>query len=160
MGQAGRAAGVTRKAIRVYEQRGLLSPTGRTAAGYRMFSDGDVDTLRFIRRARTLGLGLDDVGEVLDEHRGGGSPCSSVRVRLDQRITEIDQAMAELSQLRVSLVEATTRCQPAGVEEKICPIIEAEPTEPAVPDDVPGEHPRTRHDLSPVKTDGVSGDSV
>ena len=130
IGQAGSAAGVTRKAIRVYEQRGLLSATGRTAAGYRMFGDGDIATLRFIRRARTLGLGLDDVAEVLTEHRSGGSPCSSVRVRLDHRITEIDQTITELSELRAALVEATLRCRPAGTEEKICPIIEVEPGEP------------------------------
>lgn len=78
IGQAGRAAGVTRKAIRVYEQRGLLPPATRTVSGYRLFSDEAVDTLRFIRRARTLGLGLDDIARILAEHRHGGSPCSSV----------------------------------------------------------------------------------
>lgn len=125
-GQAGRAAGVTRKAIRVYEDRGLLSPTARTAAGYRLFSADDVDTLRFIRRARTLGLGLDDVAEVLSQRRDGGSPCASVRNRLDERVAEIDQTIAELAALRTSLVDAARRCQPAGSAETICPIIEGE----------------------------------
>lgn len=126
IGQAGRAAGVTRKAIRVYEDRGLLSPTGRTAAGYRLFSDCDVETLRFIRRARALGLGLEDVADVLAERRGGGSPCSSVRTRLTERINEIDRVVAELGELRAALVEATGRCQPTGTAETICPIIEPE----------------------------------
>ena len=90
--QAGRAAGVTRKAIRVYEARGLLSPTERTAAGYRLFSDTEVDTLRFIRRARSLGLGLDEIAEVLAERRDGGAPCASVRGRLAERVAEIDSS--------------------------------------------------------------------
>lgn len=129
IGQAGRAAGLTRKAIRVYEQRGLLAPTARTAAGYRLYSDDDVDTLRFIRRARCLGLGVDDIAAVLAEHRGGVAPCSSVRSRLDQRITEIDQAMIDLSELRALLAEAAERPEPAaGREKTICPIIEADPT--------------------------------
>lgn len=124
IGQAGRAAGVTRKAIRVYEQRGLLPPATRTVSGYRLFSDEAVDTLRFIRRARTLGLGLDDIARILAEHRHGGSPCSSVRTRLDQRIAQTDREIAELSRLRAVLVEAAESCRPAD-GGTICPIIDA-----------------------------------
>lgn len=126
MGQAGRAAGVTRKAIRVYEARGLLSATTRTAAGYRLFSDADVDTLRFIRRARGLGLGLDDVTEVLVQRRSGGSPCSSVRTRLIERADEVDAAIGELQVLRAGLLEAAARCVPDPGPRDICPIIDGE----------------------------------
>lgn len=127
VGHAARAAGVTRKAIRVYEDRGLLSPIARSATGYRLFSDTDVDTLRFIRRARTLGLGLDDIADVLARRRGGGSPCARVRTRIEQRVAEIDQTVAELGLLRESLVDAARRCPPTGDEGAICPIIEVEP---------------------------------
>lgn len=52
IGPAAKAAGVTRKAVRVYEAKGLLPDPQRTAAGYRLYSDHDVARLRFIRRAR------------------------------------------------------------------------------------------------------------
>lgn len=126
-GQACRAAGVTRKAIRLYEQHGLLAAPARTASGYRLFSEADVDTLRFIRRARTLGLGIDDVAEVLAQWRAGASPCESVRTRVTARIDEIDTAIADLQQLRASLVTATdtdTDCTPPATPT-ICPIIES-----------------------------------
>lgn len=123
VGQAGRA-GVTRKAIRVYEDRGLLSPTGRSAAGYRLFSDTDVDSLRFIRCARTLRLGLDDIAEVLAQRRDGGAPCATVRGRLAERVAEIDQTIGELTALRATLLEATDRCSSDPDEAAICPIID------------------------------------
>lgn len=132
IGQACRSAGVTRKAVRVYEQRGLVVPRARTAAGYRLFSDADVDTLRFIRRARTLGLGLDDLADVLAQRQAGASPCGSVRACISARINEVDTAIAELQELRVSLVTAAaTDCTPPAAEPTICPIIEPVSSSPA-----------------------------
>ncbi len=128
IGQAARAAGVTRKAIRVYEDKGLVAPAARTASGYRLFDPAEVDTLAFIRRARALGLHLDDVAEVLAVRRDGRSPCPSVRSRLDQRIGDIDTAIAELQQLRRTLVATRERPtdQKPGTDApaSICPIIE------------------------------------
>ncbi len=63
VGQVARAAGVSTKAVRLYEARGLLPVAPRTAGGYRVFTESDVDTVRFIRRARSLGLGLDAAAE-------------------------------------------------------------------------------------------------
>ena len=54
VGRAAQAAGLTRKAVRLYEERGLLPPAQRTAAGYRLYNQDDVDTLTFIRRARAF----------------------------------------------------------------------------------------------------------
>ncbi|MGW7463852.1 MerR family DNA-binding protein [Streptomyces xantholiticus] len=50
----------------------------------------DVELLTFIRRARALGLRLEDVHEVLEIRRGGTPPCDAVRDLLDARIAEID----------------------------------------------------------------------
>ena len=52
-GQAAKQAEVTRKAIRIYEDKGLLPPTERTEAGYRLFTPNDIAVLRFIRQAKT-----------------------------------------------------------------------------------------------------------
>lgn len=125
IGQACRAAGVTRKAIRVYERRGLIAARTRTTAGYRLFSDADVDTMRFIRRARTLGLGLDDVADVLALRREGACPCPTVRARITERIREIDTALDELRDLRAGLVGAADVDAPSAVTTAtVCPIIE------------------------------------
>lgn len=122
--QAGRAAGLTRKAIRVYEARGLVGPVWRTPNGYRRFHGQDIERLRFIRRARALGMGLDDIADILTEHDAGRSPCASVRTQLEARIGEIDQAVSELLALRAGLLAAAGRCvAESPADDVICPII-------------------------------------
>ncbi|WP_409473625.1 MerR family transcriptional regulator [Streptomyces sp. HC307] len=104
IGQAAQAAGLTRKAVRVYESKSLLPAADRSTAGYRLYTSADVELLTFIR-ARTLGLHLDDVREVLEIHRGGTPPCNAVRDLLDARIAEIDTTVKELLTLRQTLAE-------------------------------------------------------
>jgi MerR family copper efflux transcriptional regulator len=100
--------------------------TGRSAAGYRLYTPDDAEVLAFIRRARTLGLHVDDIAQVLALHRGGTRPCRTVRDLLDSRIAEIDTAIADLTALRAALVEsraAATRRTPAH-PDTVCPIID------------------------------------
>jgi MerR family gold-responsive transcriptional activator of gol and ges genes len=61
IGQLARAAGVTDKTIRFYEQIGVLPAARRSASGYRQYSRSDADRLVFIRRGRTLSLSLSDL---------------------------------------------------------------------------------------------------
>lgn len=126
--QAVRQAGVTRKAIRIYEERGLLPPAERTEAGYRLFTDDDVAVLRFIRQAKTLGLTLAEINDILDLQRGGAQPCARVTQLLDAHIDQIDRTMAELRQLRRTLLGArrtADQTRRAGADAVVCQIIEA-----------------------------------
>ncbi|WP_406721936.1 heavy metal-responsive transcriptional regulator [Streptomyces althioticus] len=126
IGQAAKAAGLTRKAVRVYEAKGLLPPAERSQAGYRLYSEDDVELLTFIRRARALGLHLDDVGEVLHIRRGGTPPCDAVRNLLDARIAEIDATITDLLALRQALTETRRGAddRPCGEPAAVCSIIE------------------------------------
>ncbi|SFO59364.1 DNA-binding transcriptional regulator, MerR family [Pseudonocardia ammonioxydans] len=126
IGPAARAAGLTRKAMRVYEAKGLLPEAERTTAGYRLYSPDDVELLTFIRRARTLGLHLDDIREVLAIRSGGIPPCATVRDLLDARIAELDSAVAELLALRTTLAETRQRADDCTDEQPVtvCAIIE------------------------------------
>ena len=58
--EVGDAAGLPAKTIRYYEEIGLIRPSARTANNYRVYSDGDVHVLRFIKRARSLGFSLEE----------------------------------------------------------------------------------------------------
>jgi MerR family copper efflux transcriptional regulator len=123
--QAAQAAGLTRKAVRVYEAKGLLPATERTTAGYRLYNQDDVELLTFIRRARTLGLHLDDIREVLVIRDGGTPPCATVRDLLDARIAEIDATIAELLALRKTLAKTRQRADDCTDNEPHrCSIIE------------------------------------
>ncbi len=127
IGEAAERSGLTRKAIRLYEQRGLLSPSQRSDAGYRLYSDDDLDVLAFIRRARALDLHLDEIGDILDLQRGGEQPCGHVLDVVDARLAEIDRTVADLTSLRRSLRDARAAAKAGrrdGRQAVVCRIIE------------------------------------
>lgn len=128
--QAAQKAGVTRKAIRTWEDKGLLPPAERTEAGYRLFTVDDIAVLRFIRQAKTLGLTLAEVGDILALQRDGAQPCGRVTQLLDAHIDQIGRTLAELQQLRKALVGArrtADQARRAGGGAVVCQIIEASP---------------------------------
>src|SRR6185503_663701 len=61
-------AGVTVRALHHYDEIGLLVPKGRTAAGYRVYTDADLLRLQQILIGRELGLSLEEIRRSLDEH--------------------------------------------------------------------------------------------
>lgn len=130
VGSAAEAAGVSAKAVRLWESKGLLPPAGRTEAGYRIFTDHDVEVLRFIRQAKALDLTLAEIKDILDLQRHGAVPCGRVTGLLDAHITEIDRMLADLRALRRSLAtvrraaRVSKRC---GEDAVVCRIIETPP---------------------------------
>ena len=57
--------GVSRKTIRYYESIGLIQPPERGPNNYRQYTEDDVERLRFVAGARSLGFSLNDIGEIL-----------------------------------------------------------------------------------------------
>lgn len=128
IGQLARQTGLTTKTIRYYEQRGLLPPPERSATGYRLYSKRDVERLEFIRKAKRLGLSLDDVGDILTLHSKHQPACVHVLALLDQKLAYLDNLLEslhefrnELSQLRRTSAERL-RTLPDGAA--ICGIVE------------------------------------
>ena len=109
IGEAAAAVGISAKAIRLWESRGLVPGIERTPAGYRLYSENDLAILRFIRQAQALGMTLDDIKSVLELQRAGTAPCARVTEMLDEQIGEIDRALAQLQRLRERLLAARVR---------------------------------------------------
>ncbi len=132
IGEAADRTQLSRKAIRLYEKKGLLPPAPRSDAGYRQYSGDDLDVLHFIRRAKALGLRLNEVSEILDLQRGGEHPCDRVLGLLDGRIGEIDRTIADLRQLRSALRTARDEADAGrrrGQQYLVCRIIENAPSD-------------------------------
>lgn len=127
IGAAAEAAGLTRKAVKVYEAKGLLPPVERTPTGYRTYDQRSIELLTFIRRARTLGLRLEDIREILAIHAGGVPPCAAVRYMLDERIADVDATVAELLTLRRTLADTRRRADDCCADDQpvtVCAVIE------------------------------------
>ena len=106
IGQAAEAAGMTTKALRFYEERGLLPSPGRAANGYREYGEAAVDRLGFIRRARTAGLSLAQIGQILAVRDHGQATCAHVVDLLAAQLAALDAQIAELGALRESVSES------------------------------------------------------
>ena len=106
IGEAAEAAGMTTKTLRFYEERGLLRPADRAPNGYRDYGESTVERLGFIHRARTAGLSLAQIGEILALRDHGHAPCAHVADLLAGQLAELDAQLAELSALRAVVAES------------------------------------------------------
>lgn len=85
-------AGVPVSTVRYYERIGLLPGPGRTDSGYRDYDEESATRLLFVSRARGLGIGCEQIAELLPAW--GGTDCASARDRI---IGLIDEKRAEIA---------------------------------------------------------------
>lgn len=122
IGEAARESGVTAKMIRYYESVGLLSPKGRTESGYRVYGAEEVHALRFVRQARRLGFPVDDIRRLLALWHDRSRASAEVKSIALGHVTELNQRIAELTQMRDTLTHLAAHCH--GDERPDCPILE------------------------------------
>ncbi|MEV0805287.1 MerR family transcriptional regulator [Micromonospora sp. NPDC050200] len=101
VGQVAKAARVTVRTLHHYDEIGLLSPSGRTAAGYRRYDDADLERLQHIRFYRELGFPLEEIAAILDDP--AADPAAHLRRqhelltgrigKLQEMVTAIELAM-------------------------------------------------------------------
>lgn len=120
IGDLARSASVETSTVRYYERRGLLEADARTEGNYRVYGDAALQRLQFIRAAQANGFTLDDVSLLLDFRDGTSTACAAVQKLIEERLTDLQQRIAQLRHvqavLRSSLrrcrqMEATGRCQ-------------------------------------------------
>lgn len=101
---------VSPSALRFYEGHGLITPA-RTPAGYRSYDAASVETLRFIARAKRLGLSLDDISDLvaLFDDRRCGPVQDRLRALLTEKITEAQDQVAMLIAFTAQLQQAARR---------------------------------------------------
>jgi DNA-binding transcriptional MerR regulator len=93
-------SGFSPSTLRYYEQVGLLTAAERSSGGYRLYDDSALARLRFIVRAKQLGLPLEEIRELVAVWEGG--LCAHVQDRLREHIT------AKSTEVRARVAELTT----------------------------------------------------
>jgi DNA-binding transcriptional MerR regulator len=116
--------GINTKTIRYYEELGLLPAPARTASGYRLYTPGDREQLEFIIKAKTTGLTLEEIGEILALWRQGREPCEHVAAMLDRKLDAIDRQLQALTDLRHELASLRDEARAKPAAGCVCGIIE------------------------------------
>lgn len=121
IGEAASVSGVSAKMIRYYEQIALIQPADRTGSNYRTFSDRDVNDLRFIKRARSLGFSVPEITDLLSLWRDRGRPSREVKAIADGHVADLEARIAEMQAMTDTLKALSEGC--AGDDRPDCPIL-------------------------------------
>lgn len=116
IGELARAAGTTPRAIRYYEQQGLL-PAERTSNGYRAYTPGDVRRVRNIRRLLALGFSTEEAHSFLpclDRELDGGVFCPASAEVITHKIALLDREISALTDMRDRLAATLDGVRTAG----------------------------------------------
>ena len=122
IGEAAGASGVSAKMVRHYEEIGLIPKAKRTLAGYRMYSHGDVHTLRFIKQARNLGFSIAQIEKLLALWQDRRRPSRKVKELAHAHIGELEERIREMQDMKRTLENLVKHCH--GDDRPECPILE------------------------------------
>lgn len=121
IGKLAAGAGVNLETVRYYEGIGLMPKPARTAGGHRSYDPDHLERLRFIRRARELGFGIDAIRKLIALSEPGLQSCAQVRDLATEHVAGIDAKIADLQRLRAVLRQAVVACEDG--RQVCCPVI-------------------------------------
>ncbi|AUX92701.1 Cu(I)-responsive transcriptional regulator [Mixta gaviniae] len=113
--------GLTSKAIRFYEEKGLVTPPLRSENGYRSYTARHLEELTLLRQARQVGFNLDECRELVHLFNDPARHSADVKARTLQKVKEIEAHILELNLMRERLLALAESCP--GDESADCPII-------------------------------------
>ena len=122
IGSAAALSGISAKMVRHYESLGLLPRVTRTDSGYRQYSEADVHTLRFIKRARDLGFSMAEIGELVALWQNRRRASASVKRIAQKHVDELAARIAAMQAMQRTLGHLLHHCH--GDERPDCPILD------------------------------------
>lgn len=123
IGALSRASGCNVETIRYYERIGLVPPPPRSAGGHRIYGEGDVKRLAFVRRCRELGFNLEEVKSLLALVESGRYTCEEVKAITLNHLADVRRKLRDLERMAAVLERTARACE--GGQSADCPIVEA-----------------------------------
>ena len=99
IGQLSKRSGLSRSTLLYYDRKGLLSPTGRTQANYRLYSEKDLTRLELILSYRETGISLEQIKQLLDSQSN-----QSITI-LEQRLDNLNHEIADLREQQKTIIK-------------------------------------------------------
>ena len=122
IGEASAISGVSAKMIRHYEQIGLIQAANRTFANYRVYNEADVHTLKFVKRARSLGFSIKQISVLLSLWQDKSRSSAEVKRLALEHVTELEEKIREMQIMSNAIKDLAQHCH--GDHRPDCPIIE------------------------------------
>lgn len=113
--------GLTSKAIRFYEEKGVVTPPLRSENGYRSYNHHHLEELNLLRQARQVGFTLDECRELVALFNNPARHSADVKARTLQKAAEIAAHIEQLHAMRARLLALAETCP--GDTSADCPII-------------------------------------
>ena len=122
IGEVASKSGLPAKTIRYYGDIGLVEASARKENGYRDYDEQDLNLLKFVQRARSLGFTVEECRELLDLYRDRSRASADVKALATRRVGDIARKIAELQGMQASLEDLVDKCH--GDDRPECPIID------------------------------------
>ena len=114
IGEVARRTGLPVKTIRYYCDEGLLQPKVRSAGGYRLFDEQNLAELMIIRTLRAMDVSIPELSRILEVRRSGVCNCALLKGSIADKMTSIDQRIAELAAMKDELARLLGSWQDCG----------------------------------------------
>jgi len=109
IGEVAHITGVADTTLRYYEKERIVVPGTRSRAGYRLYTDRDVERIAFVRAAQAVGFTLDDIRTLLEV--GENTPCNQVQELIERRSADVENRLRDLKRVQGALADALARCR-------------------------------------------------
>lgn len=134
IGEVAKQSGLSAHTLRYYEKSGLFKASGRSESNYRVYTKNDLDTARFIKRARTIGFSLEEVSTFLSIRSDlPAHVCADAKALADEKIVDVENQIAELQQVLKALHRLSDACCGGNESAEYCTIIDALEHEEPIP---------------------------
>ena len=123
IGKASKLSELTVKAVRYYDNIGLVKSHQNISSGYREYNEEDVLKLKFVGKARKFNFSIEECRELLSLYENKSRSSKDVKKLTLEKISQIDEKLDQLKNLKDELSHLADNCQ--GDERPNCPILDA-----------------------------------
>lgn len=123
IGEAAKAADVSPKMIRHYEQTGLLPQAERSESGYRLYGEREISVLRFIRQSRSLGFSIPQIADLIGQWGDTHRTSRQVKDIALRHLADLEEKLRQIAEMKAALEQLVAAC--AGDDHAHCAILES-----------------------------------
>jgi DNA-binding transcriptional MerR regulator len=117
IGKLAELAATKVQTIRYYEDIGLICPFKRTEGGHRIYGAEDVNRLKFVRHARELGFGIDEIRELLQLSDNPNTSCAAADTIAKANLQQVEIRITKLKALQKELKRMLGECSHGRVSQ-------------------------------------------